>query len=193
MSHPEYSPGLQGVVAGITHISDINVERSVLTYRGYDVHILAEKCSFEEVAYLVLHGDLPTKAQFGDFNKSLRGDRELPDGVYEVLRLLPKGCHPMDTLKVGATALALYDAETCTQTHDANMRKAIRIIARMPALVANSYRMAYEGKPPVAPDPSLSIAGDFLHMLHDRKPTDLETNAINASLIVYAEHGYNAR
>jgi citrate synthase len=153
---------------------------------------LAEKCSFEEVAYLVLNSDLPNRSQLDEFTAALRHERALPGGVYDVLKLLPRGCHPMDALKVGAAVLGQLDAETCENTHDANMRKAVRIIARMPALVANSYRIVEENRPPVAPDLSLPMAADFLHMLHDRRPNDLESNALNASLVVYAEHGYNA-
>lgn len=192
LAHPEYSPGLQGVIAGITHISHIDVARSVLTYRGYDVHVLADHCSFEECAYLVLNGELPNRKQLDDFNNALRADRELPGSLYDVFRLLPQSSHPMDVLKVGVATLALNDKEVEDQSHEANMRKALRMLAKVGTIVANSYRIVYEKKEPVAPDASLNHAANFLYMLKGEKPDEMTAKVMNATLILYLEHTFNA-
>lgn len=188
----EYSPGLQGVVAGISSISDIDVERSVLTYRGYDVHVLAEQASFEEVAFLVLNGELPNRDQLATFREAIAESRAVPAAVYDALRAFPKDSHPMDILRAGVSLLALHDPDRRDGSHEANMRKAIRLIGQIGALVSNGYRTVVEGKPPVQPDPALSHAGNILYMLTGEKPDSLAEHVINGSLILYMEHGLNA-
>jgi len=192
IAHPEYSPGLQGIIAGITKISNIDVDRSVLTYRGYDVHVLADKAAFEEAAYLVLNGELPSKPQLESFDKTLKAEREIPKGVYDVLRLLPKDSHPMDMLKVGISTITMYDPELDDNSHEANIRKAYRLLAKTATLVANGYRIVYEGKDPIPPDNSLNHAANFLYMLKGEKPSDEMAKAMNASFILYLEHTFNA-
>lgn len=190
---PEYSPGLAGVVAGISKISDIDIEKSRLIYRGYDVHELAEKGSFEETAFLLLYGHLPTKGELADFDRTLASERTVPDFVYQSMAAVPDNAHPMDQLKVGVQALAPsdpdYDADPLD--HDANVRKAVRLTAKMGALVANGWRIAH-GQDVIQPDPELSTAGNFLYMLNGQKADDYTVKAIDTSLVLYAEHGFNA-
>ncbi len=191
LQHPEYSPGLQGIPAGITRISRIDVERSSLTYRGYDVHILAEHTPVEETAYLVLNGELPTKAQLDAFTKNLVSEREIPSKVYDVMRCLPTSSHPMAWLQTLVSAVALHDPESADNSHDANIRKATRLFAKMGTVVANGYRVVHEGKEPVAPDSSLGHAANFLYMLKGTKPMQSAADVINTSMILYMEHDFN--
>lgn len=191
--YPNYSPGLQGVIAGITTISHIDVETSSLTYRGINVHELAEHGSFEETAYLLLHGDLPTQAQLDAFRATLAAERELPGAVIDALRACPKNMHPMDQVKVAYSVLGAFDAdyEAEPTDHDANVRKAVRIIAKAATAVTAGYRLS-QGKEPVAPDANLNTAANFLYMLHGEKADDYTEKVMDASLTLYAEHTFNA-
>src|SRR6476619_8247421 len=130
---PSYSPGLAGVIAGETAICwvDPNAE---LMYRGYDIHGMAEQASFEEVAYLLLNGELPDVEQLGRFQREIASQRELPGPVVKMLRLLPKGTHPMDMVRTGVSMLAPFDPDLNDHSHDANIRKAVRLIARLSTL-----------------------------------------------------------
>ena len=188
----EYSPGLQGVVAAISGVSDIDVERNVLTYRGYDVHVLAEQASFEEVAFLVLNGELPTRDELKEFCAGIAEARRLPVSLYEQLRTFPKSAHPMDILRAGVAILAMQDPDHHDQSPEANQRKAIRLIGQIGALVPNGYRVVVEGKDPVEPHPDLSHAANILYMLKGERPDPLAEHVINGSLILYMEHGLNA-
>lgn len=193
-TYPNYSPGLEGVIGGITTISEIDSDRSSLVYRGIDVHDLAEKGSFEETAYLLIYGKLPNRAELENFREVLGKEREVPEQVYTAMKQLPKQTHPMDMLRTAYSALAPFDpdyAEPATN-HDANVRKAVRIIAKASTLVANGHRIR-EGKDPIKPNPDLSIAGNFLYLLHGGQVADDYTTLVmDASLTLYAEHGYNA-
>ncbi|MBL1149406.1 MAG: citrate synthase [Armatimonadetes bacterium] len=189
----EYSPGLAGVVAGVSTISDIDIEKSRLIYRGYDVHDIAEQGCFEEAAYLLLLGKLPNRRELDDFKKQLANERSVPDYVYEVMARVPKNAHPMDQLKVGVAALAASDPDYDVDplNHAANVRKAIRLTAKMGNLVANGWRLAH-GDPVVQPHPELDTAANFLYMLRGEKPDEYVAKSIDTSLVLYAEHGYNA-
>lgn len=186
-----YSPGLEGVVAGITGLSQIDTERNVLTYRGYNVADLCDHATFEEVAYLLLYGELPNRPQLVEFADWLVCDREAPAYIHDVLRLLPPESEPMDWLKVAVAALALSDPQAGDNSHDANIAKAVRLTAKLPALVANGWRILH-GQPPATPDASLSHAAHFLHLLTDEPPSEQAVRTLNATLILYAEHGFNA-
>ncbi|MBS1716659.1 MAG: citrate synthase [Armatimonadetes bacterium] len=190
-TYPNYSPGLEGVVAGVSTISQIDAPRSSLTYRGIDVHDLAEKGSFEETSYLLLHGKLPNAAQLSEFKKTLGEEREVPAAIYDVLRALPKNTHPMDMIRTAYSALAPFDPDYTRNDHDANMRKAIRIIAKAGTMVANGHRIR-KGLDIVKPDPSLSTAGNFLYILNGTKADEYTEKVMDASLTLYAEHGFNA-
>ncbi len=192
-TYPNYSPGLEGVIAGITTISKITVATSTLEYRGYNVHDLAQQGSFEQTAYLLIKGSLPTQSELDSFNRTLAAEREVPSQVLDALRACDKDAHPMDMLKVAYAVLGPYDPDynASPTDHDANVRKAVRILAKAPRIVTAAYRIA-NGKEPVAPDPSLSTAANFLYMLHGEKADDYTTMVMDASLTLYAEHTFNA-
>jgi citrate synthase len=172
-------------------LSFIDTERNVLTYRGYNVQDLCDHSTFEEVAYLLLYGDLPNAPQLAEFADWLVSERELPETVYNVLRLLPPDSEPMDWLKIGVAALALYDPQGHDNGHDANLAKAVRLTAKMPALVANGWRVIH-GQEPTPSDPSLNHAAHFLHLLTGEHPDEFAVKTLNTTLILYAEHGFNA-
>src|SRR5690348_9602158 len=186
-----YSPGLEGVIAGVTGLSQIDTERNVLTYRGYNVAELCDHATFEEVAYLLLYGELPNRPQLVEFADWLVSEREAPAYVYDVLRLLPPESEPMDWLKVAVAALALSDPQAGDNSHDANIAKAVRLTAKLPALVANGWRILH-GQPLMLHDASLSHAAHFLHLLTGQAPSEQAVRTLNATLILYAEHGFNA-
>lgn len=186
-----YRPGLEGVTAGISKISDVISAENRLIYRGYDVRDLAENCSFEEVAYLILFGDLPNRSQLAEFEAQLRLHRELPAEVYTTLKALPRGGNLMAGLQVGVAVLGMLDPQASNNSHDANLSKAIRLTACMPTLVANTYRILH-GQEPIAPRNDLGHAENFLYVLFGREPERLHAQVMNLTFILYAEHGYNA-
>jgi citrate synthase len=186
-----YRPGLEGVTAGISKISDIIAEQNLLIYRGYDIRDLAAHCEFEEVAYLILLGKLPNRQELAQFKAQLEPHRELPAEVYRVLHALPAGANLMAALQVGVATLGMLDPQADVNTHEANLQKAIRLTASMPTLVANGYRIL-QGQAPVPPRADLPHASNFLYMLFGREPDPLHAQVMNLTFILYAEHGYNA-
>jgi citrate synthase len=189
--HPDYSPGLEGVIGGITRISEIDSDRSSLVYRGYNVHELAEYGSYEETVYLLLHGKLPTQAELDDFNKLLSHERDLPSQVYEALHLVPQNAHPMDMVRAAYSILAPFDPDYKSMSHEGNVCKGERIVAKAATIVANGYRIRH-GKSVIKPDPKLKTAANFLYMLTGEKPDEYTEKVMDASLTLYAEHGFNA-
>src|SRR5215470_18041554 len=127
---PQYSPGLAGVIAGETAICWVDPDAGLM-YRGYDIHQMAEKATFEEVAYLLLNGELPNAKQLKEFTRQIASQRKLPGQVTEMLRLLPEGTHPMDMLRTGVSMLSAFDKDLNDNSHDANIRKSIRLIGRI--------------------------------------------------------------
>lgn len=191
-AYPNYSPGLEGVIGGISTISQIDSDRSSLVYRGIDVHDLAEKGSFEETAYLLLFGKLPNTAELAALRKTLGEERDVPSQVYDALRAMPKTAHPMDVCRAGFAVLTAYDPDYELNDREANVRKAVRIMAKAPTIVANGYRIQH-GQDIVKPDPSLDTAANFLYILHGgEKPDEFTEAGMDASLTLYAEHGFNA-
>ncbi len=190
MSTPSeiYSPGLEGVIAGETAISTVT---GGLRYRGYPVTELAEKCAFDEVAYLLLHGELPTRSQLSDFNNRLASAQKLPALLSDLLKKLPKDAVPMDVLRTGVSILAHYDPELNDSSKAANLRKAERLLAQIPLIIAEYYR-ATKGLPVVAPKPELGFAANMLFMLNGTPPNAFDAKAFDVSLILYAEHEFNA-
>ena len=188
-----YSPGLEGVPAGITHISEIDGQQGTLQYRGYNVHELAEHGTFEEAAYLLLHGSLPTTAQLKDFNERLGAQREVPEEIYSALRSLPAGTHPMDSIRTAFSMLAPYDPDynAAATDHEANLRKAERILAKAGTMVANGYRVQH-GKEPLKPNPNHSTAQNLLYLINGTEPDEFTRHTLDVSLILYAEHTFNA-
>ena len=187
----EYSPGLAGVIAGESAISRIDFDSNKLIVRGYDLVDLTDKASFEEVAWLILYGDLPTQAQLDELNATLKAERELPPQVSAILREAPPTTHPMALLRTAVSALGTTDPEAKDISKEATLRKSVRLLAKAPTMIATGHRHA-QGLEPLAPDPKLSHAANLLYMILGEKPTASAVAAMNVSLILYAEHGFNA-
>jgi citrate synthase len=186
-----YSPGLEGIVAGKTSVCEIDPERATLTYRGYDIRELAVKSTYEETAYLLLYGGLPTEAELKEFSDMLKSERDVPSEVIDLYRRVPPTSHSMDLLRTGISLAGLYDPDEWDNSREANLRKAARIIAVMPTLVALGYRLPHKRKP-IEPRDDLSVAENFLYMLHGKEPDGPAGRIFDSSMIIYAEHEYNA-
>jgi len=191
MEKPDYSPGLEGVIAGETSICEIDPDRATLTFRGYDIRDLATKSTYEETAYLVLNGKLPNRNQMGEFDRMMKEDRGVPDAVIDLYRKTPESAHAMDVLRTGVSVLGMFDPEESDNSHDANIRKAVSIISKMPTLVALGARLP-KGLEPVEPRDDLTIAENFLYMLHGVVQEEPGPHIFDKTLIVYAEHEFNA-
>ena len=182
--------GLRNVVLDTTQSSFIDGEAGVLLYRGYSIHDLAQRSNFEEVAYLLLYGALPTRAELEQLRGRLRSQRPLPAAVIEVIRLV-KVAHPMDALRTAVSALAAFDPDVDDNSREANLRKAERLIAQLPAIVAAHHRIR-NGLDPIAPREDLGRAANFLYMLEGREPSAEAVEAMDLDFLLHAEHGANA-
>ena len=182
--------GLEDIVATSSSICFIDGERGVLAYRGYDIHDLAPKATFEEVCYLLWHGRLPNRAELGELQSQFAADRPLPDGVVRLVRALPPG-EAMDILRTGASALSHYDRDAHDDSPAANYRKAVRLTAQMGSLVAAIGRIE-ANQQPVDPDPVMGFAANFLYQLTGRRPDALAVRAMDCALILHADHELNA-
>jgi citrate synthase len=182
--------GLEDVVATSSGICFIDGDRGILAYRGYDIHDLAPKASFEEVCYLLWHGRLPNRAELGDLQSQLAAGSPLPDGVVRLMRQLPPS-EAMDTLRTLASALAHYDRDAPDQSPAANYRKAVRLTAQIGSLVAAIGRVE-QNLSPIAPDPVLGYAANFLYMLTGTRPDALAVRAFDCALVLHADHELNA-
>ena len=189
-SKPNYSPGLEGVIAGETSICWVDPNAGLL-YRGYDVHDLASRASFEEVVWLLLQGELPSMAELAVVSRQLASERLLPAKVIEMLRLMPQGTHPMDLLRTGVSMLAAFDPELNDHSHDANLRKAMRLIPRISSLVTDSWRIQ-QGMELLPPKGDLPTAANFLYQLKGQPAEIWEAKIFDAILVLYAEHEFNA-
>ena len=187
---PEIAKGLKDVYFDTTKSSFIDGQEGKLLYRGYNIHDLAEKSTFEEVVYLLLYESLPSKQQLEQFDAVLRANRRIPDEVIQVLDLV-KSSHPMDALRTGISALAAFDPDVDDNSKEATIRTGVRLTAMGPTVVAAHHRLR-QGLEPVAPDPSLNHAGNFLKMLFDEDPDEETTNLLDVDFILHAEHGSNA-
>ena len=187
---PEIMKGLKDVYLDTTKSSFIDGEVGKLLYRGYNIHDLAEKSTFEEVVYLLLYGEMPSQQQLSDFDGVLRANRRIPDEVIQVLDLV-KNSHPMDALRTGLSALSAFDPEVGDNSVEATIRKGIRLTAMGPTIVAAHHRLR-QGLEPVAPNPDLNHAGNFLYMLFNELPDEETTNLLDVDFILHAEHGANA-
>ena len=183
-----YSPGLEGVIGGETAISTIT---EGLRYRGYPVTELAELATFDEVAYLLLYGDLPKKKELADFEKRVSAARTLPQPLRDLLKALPATSVPMDVLRSAVSILAIFDPETEDNSPAANLGKSERLLGQIPVAVAEQYRLS-KGLAPVAPRADLGHAANFLYMLSGKEASPLHVRAFDVSLILYAEHEFNA-
>lgn len=187
----EVKAGLQGVVIAQTSICSIDGERGNLLYRGYNIHDLAAHATFEEVVHLLWRGRLPGRAELESLRKELSAERTVAAPALSLLKTLPRAQHPMETLRTIVSALSLYDPEAESMTEDANQRKASRLTAQMATLVAAMGRVR-AGQDPIAPDPSLDHAANFIYMLHGRKPSAEDARAFDVALILHADHSFNA-
>src|SRR2546421_2753485 len=189
-SKPAYSPGLAGVIAGETQICWVDPNAGLM-YRGYDIHEMAEKASFEEVAYLLLHGELPSFEQLGKFSREIASARNLPKQVLNALRLMPKSSHPMDMLRTGVSMLGEFDPELNDHSHDANIRKSIRLIAKVSTLITDGYRIAHD-EDPLPERENLTLAGNFFYKLRGEVPQDWQIRMMDTIFVLYADHEFNA-
>ena len=186
----EIKKGLLGIVVDETTISQVMPDINSLTYRGYAVQDLCDKCNFEEVAYLVLNGELPNKKQLKNFIKEERLDRSLSKQILSDIQKMPKKAHPMDVIRTAVSLMALEDKETKDNSPKANMRKAIRIFAKTPIALAAFFRTR-KGKKIILPKKNLSFSENFFHMCFGKIPTKEIVKAFDVSLILYAEHSFN--
>jgi citrate synthase len=182
--------GLEDTVATTSAICYLDGDRGVLAYCGYDIHELARHSTFEEVCYLLWHRRLPTRAELGDLQSQLVAGRTLPEAVIRTMRMLPRG-DTMDALRTLTSVLAHYDPDVAESSAQANYRKAVRLTAQISSLVATMGRIN-AGLGPVAPDPVLGHAANFLYMLTGDRPVGLATRAFDIALILHADHELNA-
>jgi len=185
------SGSLKGVIAAPTAICTIDGIAGKLIYRGYTIEDLAANSTFEEVAYLLWEGELPTQSQLEAFKQKLANGRELPKVVIDHLRLMPDGAHPLAALRSGVSLLAHYDPDSESMEPKATRAKAERLQGQVPAIVAARARIR-EGKEPVPPRKDLSAAANFLYMLWDKEPDETTSHAMDVALILHAEHEFNA-
>ena len=187
----EIKKGLLGIVVDETTISQVMPDINSLTYRGYAVQDLCEKCSFEEVAYLILNKELPNKSQLNKFKKQLEKNRNITKNLREIIKHMPKKSHPMDITRTVVSVMGLEDKETNNNSPAANMRKAIRIFVKTPTAIAAFFRTR-KGKNVIPPKKKLSFSENFFYMCFGKVPKKEIVKAFDVSLILYAEHGFNA-
>jgi citrate synthase len=183
-----YSPGLEGIIAGETAISTVE---GGLRYRGYPVTELAEKATFDEVAYLLLHGDLPKSSELQDFKKRIAAAREVPRALTDLLKAIPPSTNSMDVIRTSVSVLSHFDPETDDNSHAGNVRKAERLLGQIPVAVAQFYNIGRKA-PIVAPRADLGHAANFLYMIRGKEASPADVRAFDVSLILYAEHEFNA-
>jgi citrate synthase len=181
--------GLEGIVAAASSISSII--DGVLTYRGYNIDDLAENASFEEVIHLLWYGKLPNANELKRLQEQLSEHAPVPDAVTDILRAAPAGAHPMAVLRTAVSALALHDPEADDMSESANLRKAIKLQAKMPTIVA-AYARIRDGKEPVAPLQNVSLAYNFLYMMNGTHPDAIAVTAMDKALVLHADHELNA-
>ena len=186
----EIKKGLLGIVVDETTISHVVPELSALTYRGYKVQDLCDKCDFEEVAFLVLHGELPSKKQLKKFVKEERDNRKLSKTIIKNIQQMPKNAHPMDVIRTCVSLMSLEDKDTKDNSSKANMRKALKIFSQTPTAVAAYFR-ARKGKKIISPNKKLSFSENFFKMMFNKLPDKEIVRAFDISLILYAEHSFN--
>jgi 2-methylcitrate synthase len=191
MAEVEIKKGLVGVIADETKVSEVMPDINSLTYRGYAVQDLAEACAFEEIAYLLLNGELPNKSQLTKFQEEERSNREISSNLKKVIQNYPKNAHPMDTTRTSVSHLGLEESEASTNTIEANYNKFIKIFAKTPTTVAANFRTR-KGLDIIDPKKDLSFSENFFHMCFGKVPSKDVVKAFDVSLILYAEHSFNA-
>ena len=194
MSEPtektEIHRGLKGVYFDRSRVCFIDGRAGELAYRGYSIHDLAERSNFEETCHLLLHGELPNRAQLASLEAELKAARVLPPDAYEIIRKIARA-HPMDVLRTTVSALAAFDPDVADNRPDAVRRKAVRLTSQVPMIVA-AHEAIRNGREPVAPDEALPHAANFLYMLKGAKPSPQAARLMDVDMILHAEHGSNA-
>jgi 2-methylcitrate synthase len=196
--NPDYVPepekmnvkkGLEGAVIDTTGVSKVTPETNALIYRGYPVQELADNCKFEEVAYLLWNNELPNKTQLADFEKKERASRDISKDCLKVIQLLPKKCHPMDSIRTAVSFLGCEDPRIWDKA--SNLDKAMLMLAKIPTMIAADYR-AKKGQEFIPPNPAMGLAENFFNMCFGKVPAPEVVKAFDASLTLYAEHSFNA-
>jgi citrate synthase len=182
--------GLKGVYFDRSRVCYIDGRAGELRYRGYSIHDLAEKSTFEEACYLLLHGELPTRGQLQAFDAALKAERRLPFEILELIRLV-KTSHPMEVLRTAVSALGAFDPDVADNSHEALLRKGVRLTSQVPMIVA-AHEHIRNGRTPLAPDPALGHAANFLYMLKGNPPSADAARLMDVDMILHAEHGSNA-
>ncbi len=183
--------GLEGVVAADTSVSYVDGIHGRLLYQGYDIHDLAEQTTFAEVVFLLWYGRLPTRAEHDRFGAELVAEMRLPSQVLEMLKLTPPNSHPMAVLRTAVSMLANFDPDVENLSVEANWRKAKRLMAQVPTIIADLHRIR-TGQPVLSPDPNFSLSANFLYMLRGIPPTPLESEAMRVLMVLHADHELNA-
>lgn len=198
--NPDYVPepekmnvkkGLEGAVIDTSSVSKVNPDTNSLIYRGYPVQDLAENCKFEEVAFLLYNGELPNASQLKVFEEKERSYRDISPEILQVLKLLPKKCHPMDSIRTGVSFLGCEDKRIWDKDPQTNLDKALILLAKIPTMVAADYRFK-KGLDFIPPRKDLSLAENFFHMCFGKVPDQKVVKAFDVSLVLYAEHSFNA-
>jgi 2-methylcitrate synthase len=188
---PKIYKGLVGVYADETAVSKVMLESNSLTYRGYPVQDLCDQCSFEEVAYLLWEGELPTRKQLNAFKRAEAAERKISRALIRVIEQFPKKSHPMDTIRTCVSFLGQEDPDVADMSEAATRRKALRLFAKIPTAIAADYRIR-RGLRPISPKPGLGFSENIFHMFFGSVPDAKVVKAFDVSMILYAEHGFNA-
>ena len=182
--------GLVGVYFDRTKTTFINGKDGILEYRGYSIHDLAEKSTFEETAYLLLYGELPNKVQLQRFDSDLKSSRDIPKEIIDIIKTI-KDSHPMDVLRTAVSALSSFDPEVSDKSAEATLRKGIRLTAQVPTIVM-AHNALRQNKTPIPPNSNLSHAANFLYMLDGVEPSENTAKLMDKDFILHADHGSNA-
>lgn len=188
---PSYSRGLDGIVAGQSSICFIDGQKGDLVYRGISIDDLAVNASFEEVVYLLWHARLPKKDELAKFQKDLAANRTLPEPIVTFLKVVPKKAMPMDVLRTAVSLLGMYDEESGDNSIEANYRKAVRLVGKLPTVVANFHTLRANGDY-IKPDASLGHSANFLYMLNGVEPGEMASKTFDCALVLHADHEFNA-
>ncbi|MCC7103886.1 MAG: citrate synthase [Chloroflexi bacterium] len=191
MSVPTFKEGLEDVVVGTSAICLVDGKTGKLIYRGYDVHDLCKNATFEEVVYLLWHGELPTRSQLDTIQAELIASREVPGQLVDMMRGWPRDADPMEVLRSSTSLLSLWDPDRGDHSAAANLRKATRLTARMSGMVT-AWEHIRNGRDPIAPDPGLNHAANFLYTMTGKRPPEDEARILDISLILHADHELNA-
>ena len=186
----EIHRGLKGVYFDRSRVCFIDGRAGELLYRGYSIHDLAERSTFEETCYLLLHGELPTREALARFDAELKSSRRLPASVYDIIRAV-REAHPMDVLRTAVSALAAFDEDVADNSADATLRKGVRLTAQVPMIIA-AHEHIRRGREPVAAEPALGHAANFLYMLKGARADAMAARLMDIDMILHAEHGSNA-